>query len=116
MNKTIILTLILTALFLSIHSYGQKDSAKYCFTGVEMNEWIKSAINEKKYKLAYDTMQKVDSLNLSIIGDLKRVNSSADSLIESQKKVIKNKRKTVILWQAVSGLLAGLFVWNEIKD
>jgi hypothetical protein len=116
MKRTIIPILTVLALSLSIHSYAQKDTAKYCFTGAEMNEWIKSAINEKAYKAAFDTLQNVVKIDESIIVDLKTLNKSADSLVESQKKVIKKQRNGVILWQSISGVLFGLFVWSEIKN
>lgn len=116
MKRTTILILIAIALFLSIHSYAQKDTAKYCFTGAEMNEWIKSAINEKAYKSAFDTLQNVVKIDESIIVDLKSLNKSADRLIESQKKVIKKQRNGVILWQSISGVFFGLFVWSEVRN
>ena len=116
MKKRIIPILTVIALSLSIHSYAQKDTAKYCFTGLEMNEWIKSAINEKAYKSAFDTLQNVVKIDESIISDLKSLNKSADRLVESQKKVIKKRRNGVILWQSISGVLFGLFVLSEIKN
>ena len=81
-----------------------------------MNEWIKSAINEKAYKSAFDTLQNVVKIDESIISDLKTLNKSADSLVESQKKVIKKQRNGVILWQSISGVLFGLFVWSELRN
>ena len=116
MKKRIIPILTVIALSLSIHSFAQKDTAKYCFTGSEMNEWIKSAINEKAYKSAFDTLQNVVKIDESIIVDLKTLNKSADRLVESQKKVIKKQRNGVILWQSISGVLFGLFVWSEFRN
>ena len=116
MKKRIIPILTVLALSLSIHSFAQKDTAKYCFTGSEMNEWIKSAINEKAYKSAFDTLQNVVKIDESIIVDLKTLNKSADRLVESQKKVIKKQRNGVILWQSISGVLFGLFVWSEFRN
>ena len=116
MNRTTIPILTVLALSLSIHSFAQKDTAKYCFTGPEMNEWIKSAINEKAYKSAFDTLQNVVKIDESIIVDLKTLNKSADRLVESQKKVIKKQRNGVILWQSISGVLFGLFVWSEFRN
>ena len=81
-----------------------------------MNEWIKSAINEKAYKSAFDTLQNVVKIDESIIVDLKTLNKSADRLVESQKKVIKKQRNGVILWQSISGVLFGLFVWSEFRN
>jgi hypothetical protein len=116
MNKRNTLIPIAIALSLSIHSYAQKDTAKYCFTGPEMNEWIKSAINEKAYKAAFDTLQNVVKIDESIIVDLKSLNKSADRLIEEQGKSIRKRKLTVRLWQSVSGVLFGLFVWTELRN
>jgi hypothetical protein len=115
MNRTTTLILIVIALSLSIHSYGQKDSAKHCFTGAEMNEWIKSAINEKAYKLAFDTLQNVVKIDESIIGDLKTLNKSADGLIEQQQKSIKKGKIKVVVWQFVSGAISALWIYTLIK-
>ena len=116
MKKPTTLILIVLALSLSIHSYAQKDTAKYCFTDAEMNEWIKSAINEKAYKAAFDTLQNVVKIDESIIVDLKTLNKSADRLIEEQGKSIRKRKLTVRLWQSISGLLFGLFVWTELRN
>jgi hypothetical protein len=116
MKKRIIPILIVLALSLSIHSYAQKDTAKYCFTDAEMNEWIKSAINEKAYKSAFDTLQNVVKIDESIIVDLKTLNKSADRLIEEQGKSIRKRKLSVRLWQSISGLLFGLFVWTELRN
>lgn len=116
MKKRIIPILIVLALSLSIHSYAQKDTAKYCFTGAEMNEWIKSAINEKAYKAAFDTLQNVVKIDESIIVDLKTLNKSADRLIEEQGKSIRKRKLSVRLWQSISGVLFGLFVWTELRN
>jgi len=116
MKKPTTLILIVLALSLSIHSYAQKDTVKYCFTGPEMNEWIKSAINEKAYKAAFDTLQNVVKIDESIIVDLKTLNKSADRLIEEQGKSIKKRKISVRLWQSISGLLFGLFVWTELRN
>ena len=116
MKRTTTPILTVIALSLSIHSFAQKDTAKYCFTGAEMNEWIKSAINEKAYKFAFDTLQNVVKIDESIISDLKTLNKSADSFVESQKKMIKKQRNGVILWQSISGVLFGLFVWSEVRN
>ena len=115
MNRTITLILIVIALSLSIHSYGQKDSAKHCFTGAEMNEWIKSAINEKAYKSAFDTLQNVVKIDESIISDLKTLNKSADGLIEQQQKSIKKLKLKVVLWQFISGAISALWIYTLIK-
>ena len=116
MKKPTTLILTVLALSLSIHSFAQKDTAKYCFTGAEMNEWIKSAINEKAYKAAFDTLQNVVKIDESIIVDLKTLNKSADRLIEEQGKSIRKRKLSVRLWQSVSGLLFGLFVWTELRN
>ena len=116
MKRTTIPILTVLALSLSIHSYAQKDTAKYCFTGAEMNEWIKSAINEKAYKAAFDTLQNVVKIDESIISDLKTLNKSADSLIEEQRKSIRKRKLIVHLWQSISGVLFGLFVWSEVRN
>jgi hypothetical protein len=116
MKKPTTLILIVLALSLSIHSYAQKDTAKYCFTGAEMNEWIKSAINEKAYKAAFDTLQNVVKIDESIIVDLKTLNKSADRLIEEQQKSITKRKLYVRLWQSISGVLFGLFVWTELRN
>ena len=116
MNRTIIPILTVLALSLSIHSFAQKDTAKYCFTGPEMNEWIKSAINEKAYKSAFDTLQNVVKIDESIIVDLKNLNKSADRLIEEQQKSITKRKLTIRLWQSISGVLFGLFVWSEVRN
>jgi len=116
MNKRNTLILIVLALSLSIHSYAQKDTAKYCFTDAEMNEWIKSAINEKAYKSAFDTLQNVVKIDESIIVDLKTLNKSADRLIEEQVKSIRKRKITVRLWQSISGVLFGLFIWTELRN
>jgi hypothetical protein len=116
MNKQNTLILIVLALSLSIHSSAQKDTAKYCFTDPEMNEWIKSAINEKAYKAAFDTLQNVVKIDESIIVDLKTLNKSADRLIEEQGKSITKRKLSVRLWQSISGLLFGLFVWTELRN
>lgn len=115
MNRTIIQILTVTALFLSIHSYGQKDSAKYCFTGAEMNEWIKSAINEKAYKSAFDTLQNVVKINESIIVDLKTLNKSADRLIEEQRKSIRKRKLLVRLWQFIAGAISAGWIYTLIR-
>ena len=116
MNKRNTLILIVLALSLSIHSYAQKDTAKYCFTDAEMNEWIKSAINEKAYKSEFDTLQNVVKIDESIIVDLKTLNKSADRLIEEQVKSIRKRKITVRLWQSISGVLFGLFIWTELRN
>jgi len=116
MKRTTIPILTVLALSLSIHSYAQKDTAKYCFTGAEMNEWIKSAINEKAYKAAFDTLQNVVKIDESIISDLKTLNKSADRLIEEQRKSITKRKLIVHLWQSISGVLFGLFVWSEVRN
>jgi len=116
MNKRNTLILIVLALSLSIHSSAQKDTAKYCFTDAEMNEWIKSAINEKAYKSAFDTLQNVVKIDESIIVDLKTLNKSADRLIEEQVKSIRKRKITVRLWQSISGVLFGLFIWTELRN
>ena len=116
MKKRIIPILTVLALSLSIHSFAQKDTAKYCFTGAEMNEWIKSAINEKAYKSAFDTLQNVVKIDESIIVDLKTLNKSADRLIEEQQKSITKRKLSVRLWQSISGVLFGLFVWSEVRN
>jgi hypothetical protein len=116
MKKPTTLILIVLALSLSIHSYAQKDTAKYCFTDAEMNEWIKSAINEKAYKSAFDTLQNVVKIDESIIVDLKTLNKSADRLIEEQVKSIRKRKLSVRLWQSISGVLFGLFVWTELRN
>ena len=116
MKRTTIPILTVLALFLSIHSFAQKDTAKYCFTGAEMNEWIKSAINEKAYKVAFDTLQNVVKIDESIIVDLKTLNKSADRLIEEQQKSITKRKLSVRLWQSISGVLFGLFVWSELRN
>jgi len=116
MNKRNTLILIVLALSLSIHSYAQKDTAKYCFTDAEMNEWIKSAINEKAYKAAFDTLQNVVKIDESIIVDLKTLNKSADRLVKEQGKSIRKRKLSVRLWQSISGLLFGLFVWTELRN
>jgi len=116
MNKRNTLILTVLALSLSIHSYAQKDTAKYCFTDAEMNEWIKSAINEKAYKSAFDTLQNVVKIDESIIIDLKTLNKSADRLIEEQGKSIRKRKLSVRLWQSISGVLFGLFVWTELRN
>jgi hypothetical protein len=116
MKKPTTLILIVLALSLSIHSSAQKDTAKYCFTDAEMNEWIKSAINEKAYKAAFDTLQNVVKIDESIIVDLKTLNKSADRLIEEQVKSIRKRKLSVRLWQSISGVLFGLFVWTELRN
>ena len=116
MKRTTIPILTVLALFLSIHSFAQKDTAKYCFTDAEMNEWIKSAINEKAYKSAFDTLQNVVKIDESIIVDLKTLNKSADRLIEEQGKSIRKRKLSVRLWQSISGVLFGLFVWTELRN
>lgn len=114
MNRTTTLILTAIALFLSIHSYAQKDSAKYCFTGPEMNEWIKSAINEKAYKAAFDTLQNVVKIDESIIIDLKSLNKSADRLIEEQRKSITKRKLSVLLWQFIAGAISAGWIYKEI--
>ena len=116
MNKRNTLILTVLALSLSIPSYAQKDTAKYCFTDAEMNEWIKSAINEKAYKAAFDTLQNVVKIDESIIVDLKTLNKSADRLVKEQGKSIRKRKLSVRLWQSISGLLFGLFVWTELRN
>jgi len=116
MKKATTLILTAIALSLSIHSYAQKDTAKYCFTGAEMNEWIKSAINEKAYKSAFDTLQNVVKIDESIIVDLRTLNKSADRLIDEQRKSIRKGKLSVRLWQSISGVLFGLFVWTELRN
>jgi hypothetical protein len=81
-----------------------------------MNEWIKSAINEKAYKAAFDTLQNVVKIDESIIVDLKTLNKSADRLIEEQGKSIRKRKISVRLWQSISGVLFGLFVWTELRN
>jgi len=81
-----------------------------------MNEWIKSAINEKAYKAAFDTLQNVVKIDESIIVDLKTLNKSADRLIEEQVKSIRKRKLSVRLWQSISGVLFGLFVWTELRN
>ena len=81
-----------------------------------MNEWIKSAINEKAYKSAFDTLQNVVKIDESIIVDLKTLNKSADRLIEEHHKSIRKGKLTVLLWQSISGVLFGLFVWTELRN
>jgi len=116
MKKPTTLILTVLALSLSIHSYAQKDTAKYCFTGPEMNEWIKSVINEKAYKAAFDTLQNVVKIDESIIVDLKTLNKSSDRLIEEQGKSIRKRKLSVRLWQSISGVLFGLVIWTELRN
>lgn len=115
MKKTTILILTVLALSLSIHSFAQKDTAKYCFTGPEMNEWIKSAINEKAYKSAFDTLQNVVKIDESIIVDLKNLNKSADRLIEEQQKSITKRKLTVRLWQFIAGAISAGWIYTLIR-
>lgn len=114
MNRTTIPILTVLALSLSIHSYAQKDTAKYCFTGAEMNEWIKSAINEKAYKAAFDTLQNVVKIDESIIVDLKTLNKSANRLIKEQQKSITKRKLTVRLWQFIAGAISAAWIYREI--
>lgn len=115
MKKRIIPILIVIALFLSIHSFAQKDTAKYCFTGHEMNEWIKSAINEKAYKAAFDTLQNVVKIDESIIVDLKTLNKSADRLIEEQQKSIRKRKLTIRLWQFIASAISAGWIYTLIR-
>ena len=115
MNRTIIPILTVLALSLSIHSFAQKDTAKYCFTGAEMNEWIKSAINEKAYKSAFDTLQNVVKIDESIIVDLKNLNKSADRLIEEQQKSITKRKLTIRLWQFIAGAISAGWIYTLIR-
>lgn len=115
MNRTIIPILTVLALSLSIHSFAQKDTAKYCFTGPEMNEWIKSAINEKAYKSAFDTLQNVVKIDESIIVDLKSLNVSADRLIEEQRKSITKRKLSVRLWQFIAGAISAGWIYTLIR-
>ena len=115
MKRTIIPILTVLALSLSIHSYAQKDTANYCFTGPEMNEWIKSAINEKAYKSAFDTLQNVVKINESIIVDLKTLNKSADRLIEEQQKSITKRKLTIRLWQFIAGAISAGWIYTLIR-
>ena len=80
-----------------------------------MNEWIKSAINEKAYKSAFDTLQNVVKIDESIISDLKTLNKSADGLIEQQQKSIKKLKLKVVLWQFISGAISALWIYTLIK-
>jgi hypothetical protein len=115
MKRTTIPILIAIVLSLSIHSFAQKDTAKYCFTGPEMNEWIKSAINEKAYKAAFDTLQNVVKIDESIIVDLKTLNKSADRLIEEQGKSIRKRKLTVRLWQFIAGAISAGWIYTLIR-
>ena len=115
MNRTTIPILTVLALSLSIHSYAQKDTAKYCFTSAEMNEWINSAINEKAYKAAFDTLQNVVKIDESIIVDLKTLNKSADRLIEEQGKSIRKRKLTVRLWQFIAGAISAGWIYTLIR-
>lgn len=115
MKRTTIPILIVIALSLSIHSFAQKDTAKYCFTGAEMNEWIKSAINEKAYKSAFDTLQNVVKIDESIINDLKQLNNSANSLIEKQHKSIRKRKLTIVLWQFIAGAISAGWIYTLIR-
>ena len=115
MKKRIIPILTVLALSLSIHTFAQKDTAKYCFTGAEMNEWIKSAINEKAYKSAFDTFQNVVKIDESIIVDLKNLNKSADRLIEEQQKSITKRKLTIRLWQFIAGAISAGWIYTLIR-
>jgi hypothetical protein len=115
MNKRNTLILTVLALSLSIHSFAQKDTAKYCFTGAEMNEWIKSAINEKTNKSAFDTLQNVVKIDESIISYLKSLNVSADILIKEQGKSIRKGKLTVLLWQFIACAISAGWIYREIR-
>jgi uncharacterized protein HemX len=115
MKRTTIPILTVLALSLSIHSFAQKDTAKYCFTGAEMNEWIKSAINEKAYKATFDTLQNVVKIDESIIVDLNTLNKSADRLIEEQQKSIRKRKLSVYLWQFIAGAISAGWIYTLIR-
>jgi hypothetical protein len=80
-----------------------------------MNEWIKSAINEKAYKSAFDTLQNVVKIDESIISDLKSLNVSADILIKEQNKSIRKRKLTVLLWQFIAGTVSAGWIYTLIR-
>jgi hypothetical protein len=79
-----------------------------------MNEWIKSAINEKAYKAAFDTLQNVVKIDESIIVDLKTLNKSADRLIEEQRESIRKRKLSALLWQFIAGAISAGWIYKEI--
>lgn len=95
-----------------MQSFGQK---KFCFTPSEMDEWIKSAINEKAYKRAYDSALTIiasDSLTIEAF-----VKLDAKSQVYEKKllKTIKKRTFNGYLWQGISGLIGSAWVYREIR-
>lgn len=94
---------------------NNKDTAKYCFTAKQMDYWIGCSLDAKTYKNATDSLFIVIDSMEQDKSDLKDLNKSANSLIDSQAKVIRKRTYGQYLWQGISGLIGSAFVIRELR-
>lgn len=92
-----------------------QDTAKYCFTAKQMDYWIGCSLDAKTYKNATDSLFIVIDSMEQDKSDLKDLNKSANSLIDSQAKVIRKRTYGQYLWQGISGLIGSAFVIRELR-
>lgn len=100
---------------LLIVSYSAKSQDKFCFTPSEMDEWIKSAINEKAYKRAYDsalTIIKSDSLTIK---DFIVLDGKSQVYSKKLEKTIRKRSFAVYLWQGITGVIGSAFAYRELQ-
>lgn len=87
----------------------------FCFTPSEMDEWIKSAINEKAYKRAYDsalTIIKSDSLTIE---SFIKLDSKSKSYEKTLEKTIRKRTFATYLWQGITGVIGSAFAIRELR-
>ncbi len=117
-KRTIFFTLkaIVLGFILSIHSCDIKAQGKFCFTPSEMDQWIKSALNEKAYKRAYDSMVVISRLDSLTILNFVALDTKAQKYEKKTEKALTQNKVALFTWKGICGAIASLWIYREYKQ